>query len=159
MKEILTPSIRVSSAVGSSLSKEIIESISTGSRSPEEILARFDEYAIPWHITNEGDLMIKYWQVAAEDFVPREQVARIRQDRPAPAEVDALEWLSRHMERLKTRYGGQWVAIAGDQVFASSPTVQGLMEALQEAGVEGPFITQIPAEPIVWRSTYGRQVV
>lgn len=152
-------SARMSSSVGSPFTKEIVESFSTGSRSPEEVLARLDEFGISWHITDEGDLVIRYWQVVAEDFVPKEHVARIRASRSAPAEADSLEWVSRHMEELKARYGGQWVAIAGGEVVAFSPTVQGLIETLQEAGVQGPFITQIPAEPVVWRSAYGQQVL
>lgn len=149
--------IHTAFAVGSSLKKEIVESIATGSRSPEEILAGLDEYDIPWHITEEGDLMIRYWQIVAEDFVPREHVARIRQNRTAPPEADALEWVSMHMEQLKARYGGQWVGIAENSVIASSLTLPRLMEALRQAGIDGAFITQIPAESIVWRTAYGKQ--
>lgn len=149
--------MRVAFSVGSPLTKEIIDSVSTGSRSPEEILARLDEYNIPWHITDEGDLLIRYWQIVAEDFVPKEHVGRVRGNRTAPPEMDALEWVSKHIEQLKAQHGGQWVGIAENRVVVSAPTLSGLMEALREAGIDGAFITQIPSESIVWRTAYGEQ--
>lgn len=145
--------------VGSPLIKQMIESISTGSRGPEEVLERLDEYKIPWYVTDDGDLVIKYWQVVAEDFVPREQVVRVRSNHPLPPEAEALDWVSRHLSELRAQHGGEWIGVAGNQVVASATTLPALMDMLQQAGAEGAFITQIPSGPIVWRSVYGGQIV
>lgn len=135
--------------------KEIIASISTGSMPPEEMLARLDQYDIDWYVTDEGDLLIKYWQVIAEDFMPREQIARIRSGHPTPSGVETLEWLSGHLDELRERYGGQWVGISQNTVVASSSNLHVLLETLHQLGIDGTFITQIPAGRVIWKSVYG----
>lgn len=122
--------------------------------SPEETLRQLNSLKIDWYITEHGDLMIRYWQVGAEDFVSPEHVGRLQSGREAPSEIDSLEWVSRNLGDLRARYGGQWVAVDQAQVVAAAPTLPELMHACRDAGVERPFITQIPAEPVLWTTTY-----
>lgn len=147
--------MKASFAVGGP-TKEILESIVTSSLSPEKILERLDSYEIDWYLTDAGDLMIRYWQVGAEDFVPAEHVGRIREGRTIPLEASALEWVSRHLADLKTRYAGQWVAVVDEQVVAASANLPDLLQQLRNAGIEHPFITEIPAGPLVWTTAYAR---
>jgi len=144
---------RTSVSVGKS--PKIVSVVSESGQPPEEILGALDRFNYEWHITDEGHLMIRAWQVVARDFVTREQAARLRQDRPTPPEVDALDWVSRHLGDLQARYGGQWVGIAQGRVVASATTLQNLMAELERMGARDPFITQIPAGNIVWRTTFG----
>ena len=134
--------------------KEIIESIVTRSLPPDEVLKRLDHYGIEWYVTEEGGLMLRYWQVGAEDFVPVEHVARIREGRPAPQEASALEWVSQHLPDLRAAYAGRWIAIANGEVIASAASLSELLEQTRGAGAEKPFITEIPAGPIVWNTAY-----
>jgi hypothetical protein len=147
--------MKVSFAVGGP-TKEIIESVGTSSLPPEEVLKQFDSYGIEWYLTETGDLMIRYWQVGAEDFVPAEHVARIREGRTVPPEASALEWLSRHLTDLKTRYPGQWIAVVNNQVVAASGNLAGLLQVIRDSGIENPFITEIPAGPLIWTTAYAR---
>jgi len=70
------------------MAKLIFES-STSGLSPEDILQRLDSYGVEWYLTQQGDLMIKYWQVGAEGVVSPERVGRI-QTRPVPTEATPL---------------------------------------------------------------------
>lgn len=134
--------------------KEIIDSIVTSSLPPEEMLARLNSFWIDWYLTEKGDLMIKYWQVGAKDFVPTEHVARIREGQPVPPEAGMLEWLSAHLRELETSYAGQWIAAANNQVVAASDSLSALLEQLSDLGVKSPFVTQIPAGPAIWPTAY-----
>ena len=100
--------------------------------------------------------MIRYWQVGAEDFVPHEHVATIREGQTAPPEADMLEWLSGHLDDLQANYSGQWIAVLDNQVVAASGNLPNLLQTLSDEGVECPFVTQIPAGPVVWKTTYAR---
>ncbi len=150
--------MKASFAVGGP-TKGIIESIGTSSLSPEEILERLDSYGIEWYLTEAGDLMIKYWQVGAEDFLPAEHVGTIRQGQTVPREASALEWLSRHLSDLRAQYVGQWVAIVENQVVAAAANLPDLLQRVRDSGIENPFITEIPAGPIIWTTVYARQSV
>lgn len=141
-------------AVGS-VRKNFAESIATSRLSPEEILQQLDSYGVEWYLTEQGDLMIKYWQVGAEDFVPPERVGTI-QTGPAPAEANSLEWVSHHLAQLRQQYSGQWIAVVGEEVVASAPTLPQLLGHVAELGIDRPFITEIPVGPITWITTYAR---
>ncbi|MFZ1057711.1 MAG: DUF5678 domain-containing protein [Candidatus Rokuibacteriota bacterium] len=135
------------------MTKVILESAATSGLSPEEILQRLDSYGVEWYLTEQGDLMIKYWQVGAEDFVSPERVGTI-QVGPVPVEANSLEWVSRHLTELRQEHAGQWVAIVGEQVAAFAPTLAQLLERVGELGIDRPFLTEIPAGPITWITTY-----
>lgn len=137
--------------------KTIVESIATSSLPPEEILQQLDSCGIEWYPTEQGDLIIRYWQVVGEGFVSPEHVGRIQIGRQAPEEAPALEWVSRNLADLTARYAGQWVAVAGNGVIASAPTLPDLLRQAHALGVEGPFVTQIPTGPVVWTTAYARQ--
>ncbi len=132
----------------------IVESVLTGSGSPEEILERLNKLDIESYITEKGDLMIKYWQVVAENFVPAERVAQFRTRTAAPSGAESLEWISKHLSELQANYGDKWIAVAGDQVIASADDLPRLVEALDELNIDNPFVTQIPAGPIIWHTLY-----
>ncbi len=133
----------------------IVETVMTGSRSHEEILRRLKECDIECYITEEGDLMIKYWQVGAEGFVPAGRVAELRARNPATSGAEALEWVSKHLSELQARHGGKWVAVADGAVLASADDLPSLMVVLEDIDVDSPFVTQIPPGPIVWHTLYG----
>lgn len=137
--------------------KEIVESVVTSSLSPEELLRQLDSYGVEWYLTDEGDLMIRYWQVGAEDFIPSEHVGRIREGWKVPREVNSLEWLSRHLSDLRARYPGQWIAVVEDEVVAASKNLADLLQQVRDSGVEHPFITEIPTGPVIWTTAYARQ--
>ena len=134
--------------------KEIRDAIVTDGFSPEEILQRLDSWEVEWHLTERGDLMIRYWQVAAEDFVPVEHVGRIQEGRESPRAMNELEWLSENLPSLTSTYPGQWIAIVDGEVIASATTLPGLLEKAHDIGAQTPFITEIPAEPIIWSTAY-----
>ena len=133
--------------------KTILSLISTsGTKSPEEFLETLDKIGIEWYVTEKGTLMIKYWQIGAEDSVPSEQAAMICSDRPSPEQGDDLDWLSKNLPNVRGRYGGQWVAVYNDEIVAAAPDLPDLMR--QIGGFDRPLITFIPAEPVVWTFTY-----
>ena len=139
--------------------KEIVESVVTSSLPPEELLERLDSYGVEWYLTEEGDLMIRYWQVGAEDSLPPEHIGRIQEGRTVPREASMLEWLSRHLHDLRTRYAGQWIAVGEDQVVAASSNLADLLQQVRDSGIEHPFITEIPAGPVIWTTAYAQQGV
>ena len=136
--------------------KEIVESLVTSSLAPEEILSRLDSYGIEWYLTEKGDLMIKYWQVGAQDFAPVEHIGRIREGQTVPREANMLEWLSDHLRDLQINYAGQWIAVVHNQVLAASNDLPDLLQQIRSSGIEHPFITQIPARRVIWTTTYAR---
>jgi len=155
-RQQLSDVVRLPLRSATSAQATIIESIVTGSRPPEEILERLNQFDIEWYITEQGDLMIKSWQVGAESFVPRGRVAELRTQAPAPSGAESLEWVSKHLGELQVSHGDKWVAVAGNEVVAAADDVPSLMEALEGLDIEAPFITQIPAGAVIWRTLYGR---
>ncbi|MBI4488427.1 MAG: hypothetical protein HY694_05035 [Deltaproteobacteria bacterium] len=147
--------MQVSFGVGGA-TKKILESIVTSGLPPEEILKRLDSYGIQWYVTEKGDLMIRYWQIGAEDFVPVEHIARIRESQTVPAEASALEWLSGHLREVKADYADCWIAIIDNEVVADAETLPTLLQKVNDAGIENPFVTFIPAEAIIWSTAYGQ---
>ncbi len=130
----------------------ILDSIVTGAKSPEETLENLDKFGIEWHVTAEGSLMLKYWQVGAQDFMSPERAATIRSIGSAPRQSDELDWLSKNLQNIREEYGGQWVAIHGNEIVAASANLADLMD--QIPGLDRPLITQIPTDPVVWTSIY-----
>jgi hypothetical protein len=135
------------------VAKLTIESVPTSGLSPEEILQRLDSYGVEWYLTEQGDLMVKSWQVGAEGFVSPERVGTI-QIGPVPAEASSLQWVSHNLAELRQQHAGQWVAVVGEQVAAAAPTLPLLLDRVGELGIDRPFLTEIPAGPITWITTY-----
>ncbi|MFH2076004.1 MAG: hypothetical protein ABIJ57_11775, partial [Pseudomonadota bacterium] len=55
---------------------------------------------------------------------------------------------------LRGEYPGKWIAVVDDQVAAASDSLLALMQQLHDQDIERPFITEIPARPVVWTTTY-----
>lgn len=142
-------------AVGGA-TKKIVESVVTSGLSAEEILKRLDSYGIEWSVPEKGDLMIRYWQLGAEDFLPIERTARIRESQTTPAEASALEWLSGHLREIKSHYADRWIAIVDDEVVADSEDLTSLLQRIHDTKIESPLVTFIPGEPIIWATAYGQ---
>ena len=132
--------------------KSVIESISIEAQSPTELLSALDRIGIESYVTEEGHLMIRYWQIGAEDFVPPEQASIIRTSRPLPDQGDNMDWLSKNLQTIRQEYGGKWVAVYNERIVASSSTLPDLMNQIEE--YDRPLITLIPAEPVIWTFTY-----
>jgi hypothetical protein len=145
--------MKVSEDTISNLRKNI-ESVSTGAKSPEEILAHLDKIGMECYVTKEGDLAIKCWQFI-EDFVSEEYAAIIRSNWSSPREGDKVDWLSENLQTIQERYPGQWIAVGDNEIVASAPTLPELLILIGD--LDKPLVTFIPTEPIVWTFTYGIQ--
>jgi len=137
--------------------KKLIESTITSTSRPEDVLEQLRSCGIEWHITERGALWIKYWQIGAEDFVPVEHAAALQEGEKMTPEVTALEWVSRNLDILRLRYPGKWVALQGSKIVAEADDLSALMIQVKERSIEQPFVTQIPAEKVVWSTTYAIQ--
>ena len=133
-------------------SSAVIASISTGTKSPEELLDALTRFGVEWYITEEGTLMIKYWQIGAEGFVSPERAGIIRSFRPIPEHSDQLDWLGKNLENIRRDFAGKWIAIYDSRIVGTAHNLAELMAQLVE--FDGPFITFISAEPILWTFTY-----
>ena len=98
--------------------------------------------------------MIRYWQVGAEGLIAPERVATIRRNQTPPRGANALDWVSRNLDRLRGQYAGRWIAVAGDQVVANAASLPDLLQQVEQANVQQPFVTQIPTGAIIWATTY-----
>jgi Family of unknown function (DUF5678) len=137
---------------GSNLKRLIQLAVTSGN--PEEILRNLDRFGIDWYLTEQGDLMIRYWQVGAEGLIAPERVATIQRGRNRPREGSALEWVSEHLDVLRIQYGGRWIAVVGDHVVADTATLPELLHQISQAAVEHPFITQVPEGAVIWNTTF-----
>lgn len=137
--------------------KSIIESIVTSGLPPDEILNRLDSYGIEWYLTERGRLFFRYWQIGAEDFIPPEQIGEIRDNQNIPREAAALEWLSNQLSAIRARYINRWIAIDNEKVVADADNLPTLLEKIDDASIETPFITFIPGDPIIWNTAYDQQ--
>jgi hypothetical protein len=132
--------------------RKTIDVVSTGAKSPEEIMAHLDRIGIESYVTETGDLAVKLWHFI-QGFVSEEYAAVIRSTRSSPAEGERMDWLSKNLQSIQEKYPGQWIAIGDNEIVASAPT---LPELLAQVGdIDNPFVTFIPAEPVVWTFTYG----
>ena len=132
--------------------KTIIESISVAAKSPEDVLATLNRLGIESYITETGDLLIRYWQIGAENFVTPEQAAIIRTAKPLPDQSDNMDWLSGNMQSIRKEYSGKWIAVHNDMVVASAYSLPDLINQIAE--YDRPLVTFIPTEPVVWNFTY-----
>ena len=132
-----------------------ITSEATSGKSPDEVLESLDRLGIESHVTEEGDLWVRSWQIGAENFVDPEQAAVIRLNRPSLQRGNELDWLSKNLQNIRRQYGGQWVAIYDNVVVAAAPNLPALMNQITE--FERPFVTFIPIDPIVWTFTYANE--
>jgi hypothetical protein len=56
-----------------------------------------------------------------------------------------LQWIERH----RSEYAGQWVAVRGDRLLSSGPDGRRVYEAARAAGDDRPFVTRIePADEL-----------
>lgn len=133
--------------------KDIIESTSTGAKTSQEILDVLTRAGIDWHVTAEGTLMYRYWQIGAEGFVSPEKAAIIQSTRSTPKGADEMDWLSKNLQRVREQYGGKWIAIYGKEIVATAPNLSDLVNRISE--LDSPFITYISTDPIIWRFVYG----
>jgi len=132
--------------------KAFLTPVSTGAKSPEEMLESLGKYGIEWYITEESTLMIRYWQVGAEGFVSPEKAAVIRSKTSPPGQGNQLDWLSKNLQRVREEYGGQWIAVYDDRIVAADRNLSDLMNQIGE--FDKPLITFIPSEPTGWTFTY-----
>lgn len=132
--------------------KSLFESASIEAKSPTEFLSALDRIGIESNVTEEGHLMIRYWQIGAENYVPPEQASIIRTSRPLPDQGDNMDWLSKNLQTIRQENGGKWVAVYNKRIVASSSTLPDLMNQIEE--YDRPLITFIPAEPVIWTFTY-----
>ena len=153
----------IGSFVGVSVSAEpinidsLINSIVTGGSAPEEVLKEINSYGMKWHLTETGDLWLKSWRLGAENFVPAENVMKIREGGEVHSEANALEWVSKNLSYLRQEYPGKWIAVVDDEVVCASDSLTDLMQQLHDNNIEQPFITEIPAQPVVWTTTYANE--
>ena len=135
----------------------ILDFAVTSGRPPEEIFRQLDLYGIHWYVTDQGDLLIRSWQVAAEEFVPAEKVAEVRQSQTVPNDADALEWVSTNLEQLTSEYAGSWIAVSNNAVAAASINLHELLSRIQAQSIQNPIITRVPEAPIIWETAYANE--
>ncbi|MCH8061385.1 MAG: hypothetical protein IH861_02665 [Chloroflexi bacterium] len=138
-------------------SKTILDFAVTSGRPPEEVLRQLESYGIEWYVTDQGDLLIRSWQVAAEDFVLAKRVAKVRQGQTIPDDADALEWVSANLGQLTREYAGNWIAVSDNAVAAASITLQELLSLIQAQSIQNPLITRVPETPIIWETAYANK--
>lgn len=139
------------------LPKSYTDSLTTSGSPQEEFLKHLDRLGIEWHISEEGTLWFRYWQIDAKDFVPVERVAQLRKGEKDFREVDMMDWISRHLPELEKQYAGKWIAVFDCEVIAASTSISEVLEEVRALGIENPFVTQIPAQPTVWTTAYAQQ--
>ncbi|MBM4276046.1 MAG: hypothetical protein FJ134_16545 [Deltaproteobacteria bacterium] len=134
--------------------RKTIESVSTGAKSAEEILAHLDKIGLECYVTEKRDLAVKCWQII-EGFVSEEYAGIIRSSQSSPMEGDEMDWLSKNLQTIQKKYAGQWIGIGDNEIVGSAPSLQELLILIIDK--DKPLITFIPAEPTVWTFTYGFQ--
>ncbi len=132
--------------------KKDIASTLTSANSPQEILESLTKAGFDCHITEEGDLWYRYWQIGSKGFVSKEQAVIIRIAQKSPEQSDELDWLSKNLHSIRQDYAGQWIAIYENRIVGSAEDLPGLLT--QIAQIDKPFITFIPSGQIVWNFTY-----
>jgi hypothetical protein len=133
----------------------VIESAIASGIGAAQVLEQLGSLGIEWFVTEQGDLMIISWQVAAERFMAPEDVPLLQQ--PNAPDADPLNWVSAHLEELRAQYPGQWIAVVGAQVQAAAPTLPALLALVNAQGLQRPFVTQVPAGEVIWNMAYARQ--
>jgi len=126
----------------------------TSAKSPEETLEMFDRIGLEPFVTEEDDLLVRIWAVAAEDFVPREEAAIIRAKRATSEKSDDLDWLGKNLAVVRGQYASEWIAVHEGEVIDHAPALPELLGRISE--FDRPLITFIPAEPVTWTFTYAQ---
>ena len=75
------------------------------------------------------------------EALDREDQAKVE---PSDRSVDLsreLRWIERH----RSEYAGQWVAVRGDRLISSGTDGREVYEAARAAGDERPFVTRVEA--------------
>ena len=147
---------QLSFTVGES-SKTMLEFALASGRPPDEILRQLDSIGIEWYVTNQGDLSIKAWQIATENFIPAERVDEIRQGHVIPDDADSLEWVSANLEYLSREYAGSWIAVNDNMVVAASKNLANLLSSIETQQIQNPFLTQVPDGPIIWETAFANE--
>lgn len=132
--------------------KKYIKSTRTSAKSPQEAIESLTNAGIDCFVTEERTLMVKIWQVGAEDFASPEQVAIIRAKQQSPEQSDELDWLSKNLQSICQDYANQWIAINGNVIVATASDLPNLMSQITQ--FDKPFITFIPSDQIVWTFAY-----
>jgi len=132
--------------------KANLKAMLTSAKSPEQTLEMLDRIGLEPFVTEEGDLLVRIWSVAAEDFVSREQAAIIRAKKATSEKSDDLDWLSKNLTAIRGQYAGEWIAIYEGKVIDHAPALPELLARIFE--FDRPLITFIPAEPVTWTFTY-----
>jgi len=60
-----------------------------------------------------------------------------------------MHWLQLHQQELALTCAGEWIAVDGAELVAHSGDLAVLVRIATKAGHPDPFITAIPAEPII----------
>lgn len=137
---------------------EFISSASTQGATGDEVLDYLDKMKIDWHVSEEGSLVLRYWQIGADTFVPPEKAAIIRSTKSSSEQVDNLDWLNKNLDKIRESHSGKWIAIHKNAIVASGPNMPGVLSQLgQLAGIDKPLITYIPEEPILWTFAYANK--
>jgi hypothetical protein len=134
--------------------RKAIESVTTGAKSPEEVMEHLDKIGMECYVTQKGELAVKCWYFI-EDFVSEEYAAIIRSKRSSLMEGDKMDWLSKNLQAIQKKYAGQWIGVGDNEIIASAPTLPELLILISD--IDKPLVTFIPIEPIVWNFTYGIQ--
>lgn len=137
---------------------EFISSASTQGATGDEVLDYLDKMKIDWYVSEEGSLVLRYWQIGADTFVPPEKAAIIRSTKSSLEQVDNLDWLNKNLDKIRESHSGKWIAIHKNAIVASGPNMPGVLSQLgQLAGIDKPLITYIPEEPILWTFAYANK--
>lgn len=137
---------------------EFISSASTQGATGDEVLDYLDKMKIDWCVSEEGSLVLRYWQIGADTFVPPEKAAIIRSTKSSSEQVDNLDWLNKNLDKIRESHSGKWIAIHKNAIVASGPNMPGVLSQLgQLAGIDKPLITYIPEEPILWTFAYANK--
>lgn len=137
---------------------EFISSASTQGATGDEVLDYLDKMKIDWYVSEEGSLVLRYWQIGADTFVPPEKAAIIRSTKSSSEQVDNLDWLNKNLDKIRESHSGKWIAIHKNAIVASGPNMPGVLSQLgQLAGIDKPLITYIPEEPILWTFAYANK--
>jgi hypothetical protein len=119
---------------------------------PAQLVAHLNAAGVETYVTESGSLMVRYWQVAVDDFVAPGHGAELNEH--VPADVSAINWVGAHLDELRAHHGGQWVAVKDGAVVGSAPSVGALVQQLP-VGIEKPFITFVPAGASTWNFVFG----
>ncbi len=137
---------------------EYISSASTQGATGDEGLDYLDKMKIDWYVSEEGSLVLRYWQIGADTFVPPEKAVIIRSTKSSSEQVDNLDWLNKNLDKIRESHSGKWIAIHKNAIVASGPNMPGVLSQLgQLAGIDKPLITYIPEEPILWTFAYANK--